>query len=118
MEGNNLQWRMKEQTLPDGGKPEGHRIAISPKSPKKTGQEPVEATIRRRKWRWIGYESFLLPSLKLLPQDRTRRGKPQLSCRRGVSKDLTQPTPRGKRYAPRGDKSSSMKGVIRSFGLS
>ncbi|XP_078580636.1 uncharacterized protein LOC144864435 [Branchiostoma floridae x Branchiostoma japonicum] len=60
----------------------------------KTGQEPVEVTIRRRKWRWIGHTlrkpppSITRAVLEWNPQGKRRRGRPRLSWRRGVMKDL------------------------------
>ncbi|XP_078603943.1 uncharacterized protein LOC144877771 [Branchiostoma floridae x Branchiostoma japonicum] len=60
----------------------------------RTGQEPVEVSIRRRKWRWIGHTLRKPPSsitrtvLEWNPQGKRRRGRPRLSWRRGVKKDL------------------------------
>ncbi|XP_078617289.1 uncharacterized protein LOC144885281 [Branchiostoma floridae x Branchiostoma japonicum] len=60
----------------------------------RTGQEPVEVTIRRRKWRWIGHTlrkpppSITRAVLEWNPQGKRRRGRPRLSWRRGVMKDL------------------------------
>ncbi|XP_073670704.1 uncharacterized protein [Paramisgurnus dabryanus] len=62
----------------------------------KVGQEPVEITIRRRKWRWIGHTlrkppaSITRAALEWNPQGKRRRGRPRLSWRRGVIKDLTR----------------------------
>ncbi|XP_019626733.1 PREDICTED: uncharacterized protein LOC109471784 [Branchiostoma belcheri] len=59
------------------------------------GQERVEMTIRRRKWRWIGHtlrkppESITRTALDWDPQGRRKRGRPRLSWKRGVRKDLT-----------------------------
>ncbi|XP_078666916.1 uncharacterized protein LOC144908856 [Branchiostoma floridae x Branchiostoma belcheri] len=59
------------------------------------GQERVEMTIRRRKWRWIGHtlrktpESITRTALDSDPQGRRKRGRPRLSWKRGVRKDLT-----------------------------
>ncbi|KAI8500371.1 hypothetical protein Bbelb_219370 [Branchiostoma belcheri] len=59
-----------------------------------TGQEPIEITIRRRKWRWIGHTlrkpptSITRTALDWNPQGKRHRGRPRLSWRRGVKKDL------------------------------
>ncbi|KAI8514967.1 hypothetical protein Bbelb_075580 [Branchiostoma belcheri] len=59
------------------------------------GQERVEMTTRRRKWRWIGHtlrkppESITRTALDWDPQGRRKRGRPRLSWKRGVRKDLT-----------------------------
>ncbi|KAI8519143.1 hypothetical protein Bbelb_024000 [Branchiostoma belcheri] len=58
-------------------------------------QERVEMTIRRRKWRWIGHtlrkppESITRTALDWNPQGTRKRGRPRLSWKRGVRKDLT-----------------------------
>ncbi|KAI8500287.1 hypothetical protein Bbelb_218530 [Branchiostoma belcheri] len=58
------------------------------------GQEPTEITIRRRKWRWIGHTlqkpptSITRTALDWNPQGQRHRGRPRLSWRRGVRKDL------------------------------
>ncbi|CAH1266510.1 Hypp3401 [Branchiostoma lanceolatum] len=60
----------------------------------RTGQEPVEVTIRRRKWRWVGHTLRKPPAaitrtaLEWNPQGKRKRGRPRLSWRRGVRKDL------------------------------
>ncbi|KAI8522196.1 hypothetical protein Bbelb_019500 [Branchiostoma belcheri] len=59
------------------------------------GQERVEMTIRRRKWRWIAHtlrkppESITRTALDWNPQGTRKRGRPRLSWKRGVRKDLT-----------------------------
>ncbi|CAH1244312.1 DAW1 [Branchiostoma lanceolatum] len=60
----------------------------------RTGQEPVEVTIRRRKWMWVGHTLRKPPAditrtaLEWNPQGKRKRGRPRLSWRRGVRKDL------------------------------
>ena len=60
----------------------------------RTGQEDVETTIKRRKWRWIGHTLRKAPNnttrmaMEWNPQGRRSRGRPKQSWRRTVSKEL------------------------------
>ena len=60
----------------------------------RTGQEHVETTIKRRKWKWIGHTLRKVPNnatcmaMEWNPQGRRSRGRPKQSWRRTVTKDL------------------------------
>ena len=60
----------------------------------RTGQEDVETTIKRRKWKWIGHTLRKAPNnttrmaMEWNPQGRRSRGRPKQSWRRTVSKEL------------------------------
>ena len=60
----------------------------------RTGQEDVETTIKRRKWKWIGHTLRKAPNnttrmaMEWNPQGRRSRGRPKQSWRHTVSKEL------------------------------
>ena len=60
----------------------------------RTGQEDVENTIKRRKWKWIGHTLRKAPNnttrmaMEWNPQGRRSRGRPKQSWRCTVSKEL------------------------------
>ena len=59
-----------------------------------TGQEDINLEIRKRKFRWIGptlrKEDGEVPKAALLwnPQGSRKRGRPKISCRRSVTKEV------------------------------
>ena len=59
-----------------------------------TRQVPITETIKKRKWRWIGYtlrkdpNSIVRQSLDWNPQGKRRRGRPVLTWRRTLDKEL------------------------------
>jgi hypothetical protein len=61
---------------------------------RETGQEPVEDTIKRRKWRWIGHtlrkptNDITRQALDWNPCGRRRRGRPRETWKRTLDKDL------------------------------
>ena len=61
---------------------------------KTTNQEPIETTIRRRTWRWIGHtlrkkeSDITRQALEWNPQGSRKRGRPRETWRRSVHRDL------------------------------
>ena len=59
----------------------------------RTQQERIEATIRKRKWRWIGHtlrkpaSNITHLSLEWNPQEVRRRGRPKKSWRRTIQQE-------------------------------
>ena len=59
-----------------------------------TRQVPITETIKKRKWRWIGHTlrkdptSIVRQSLDWNPQGKRRRGRPVLTWRRTLDKEL------------------------------
>lgn len=57
-------------------------------------QEPLENVIRRRRWRWLGHTLRKDPnritrqSIEWNPQGKRHRGRPKMTWRRGLNKDL------------------------------
>ena len=62
----------------------------------KTNQEPVEVTIKRRTWRWIGHTlrkpkgDLAQQALQWNPQGTRKRGRPKETWRRSIYKNLDQ----------------------------
>ncbi|KAK3697595.1 hypothetical protein RRG08_033325 [Elysia crispata] len=60
----------------------------------RTGQEPIDKEIGRRKWRWIGHtlrkptSSITRHALQWNPQGKRVRGRPQTTWRRQLEEDM------------------------------
>ena len=60
----------------------------------RTGHEPIDKEIGRRKWRWIGHtlrkptSSITRHALQWNPQGKRGRGRPQITWRRQVEEDM------------------------------
>ena len=60
----------------------------------RTGQEPIDKEIGRRKWRWIDHtlrkptRSITRHALQWNPQGKRGRGRPQITWRRQVEEDM------------------------------
>ena len=63
---------------------------------RRTKQEELEITIKRRKWRWIGHtlrkppESITRQALEWNPQGHRRRGRPRHTWRRTMNEEIQQ----------------------------
>ncbi|XP_056017339.1 uncharacterized protein LOC130053791 [Ostrea edulis] len=61
---------------------------------KRTKQEPIEITIRTRRWKWIGHTlrkpntSITKQALEWNPQGKRKRGRPKNTWRRGINAEL------------------------------
>ena len=61
---------------------------------RRTKQQPVDVTIRTRRWKWIGHtlrkanSNITKQALEWNPQGQRKRGRPKNTWRRGLSSDL------------------------------
>jgi len=61
---------------------------------RKTKQQPINLTIRSRRWKWIGhtlrkaYNNITKQALEWNPQENRKRGRPKNSWSRGIISDL------------------------------
>ena len=62
---------------------------------RKTDQEPIIVTIKRRKWQWIGHtlrkeSSITKEAFEWNPQGQRKKGRPKQSWRRTIQEELHQ----------------------------